>query len=529
MALDKLFRTTVFKISLAYLVISAIGAGIVLGSIGENIRTLLDEQIAQTVDADIAGLSEQYAQGGIRRLIDSIEKRARRPGAGLYLVTTFAGEPIAGNIIGLPPDLLNHPGLVETVYQASGGGPEKRRALARIFALPGGFRLLVGQDLEEGESLRHILGGALLTSLFWLVIIGTLGGLWVARRVLNRVDAINAKARRIVAGDLTGRLPLAGTGDELDRLVQNFNAMLDRIAELMAGLKEVSDNIAHDLKTPLTRLRSRAEQALRFAKSPEDYRGALEKVLEESDRLIQIFDALLMIARAEAGSGREGMSDFDAASVARDIGELYEPVAEEGGVALRISVEPDLILHGSRELVSQAVANLVDNALKYGGQENADGSADALAQEPNAGLPALAAKTVDLAARRRGDRVEISVADRGPGIPAQDRARVLDRFVRLENSRSRPGSGLGLSLAAAVARLHNGHLQIEDNAPGLRVVLSFPARPVSRAPMLLPPPERAPGAQEADRRLELSQSRNVESLPHQSHDDSVPPQPDAAT
>ena len=527
MALGKLFRTTVFKISLAYLVISAIGAGIVLGSIGENIRTLLDEQIAQTVDADIAGLSEQYAQGGIRRLIDSIEKRARRPGAGLYLVTTFAGEPIAGNIIGLPPDLLNHPGLVETIYQASGGGLEKRRALARIFALPGGFRLLVGQDLEEGESVRHILGGALLTSLFWLVVIGTLGGLWVARRVLNRVDAINAKARRIVAGDLSGRLPLAGTGDELDRLVQNFNAMLDRIAELMAGLKEVSDNIAHDLKTPLTRLRSRAEQALRFAKSPEDYRGALEKVLEESDRLIQIFDALLMIARAEAGTGREGMSDFDAASVARDVGELYEPVAEEGGVALKISVEPDLILHGSRELVSQAVANLVDNALKYGGQENADGSG-ALAQEPKAGLPAIAAKTVDLAARRRGDRVEISVADRGPGIPAQDRARVLDRFVRLENSRSRPGSGLGLSLAAAVARLHNGNLQIEDNAPGLRVVLLFPAQLASRAPMQLPAPERAPAAQEADRRPELTQSRNVESLPHQSHDDSVPPQPDAA-
>ena len=262
-------------------------------------------------------------------------RAARAP--GLYLVTTPAGEPIAGNIASLPPDILTHPGLVEMAYQPPGDTGGKHRALARIFVLDGGFRLLVGHDLEEGERLRAILGDALLTSLVWLVVIGTLGGLWVARRVLNRVDAINANARAIVAGDLSGRLLLAGTGDELDRLVQNFNAMLERISILMAGLKEVSDNIAHDLKTPLTRLRGGVEQALRTAKSPEDYRGALEKALEESDRLIQIFDALLSIARAEAGAGREGMIDFDAGSVARDVGELYEPVAEERGVALSIS------------------------------------------------------------------------------------------------------------------------------------------------------------------------------------------------
>jgi signal transduction histidine kinase len=480
MALAKLFRTTVFKISLAYLVISAIGAGLVLGSVGGNMKTLIDEQIAQTVDADIAGLSEQYAQGGINRLVDSIENRTRRPGADLYLVTTFAGEPIAGNIASLPPGVLTRLGLIETLYQPAAGAPEKhRRALARIFALPGGFRLLVGHDLEEGESLRHILGGALLTSLFWLVIIGTLGGLWVARRVLNRVDAINANARTIVAGDLTGRLPLAGTGDELDRLVQNLNAMLERITVLMAGLKEVSDNIAHDLKTPLTRLRSRAEQALTFGKTSEDYRGALEKVIEESDRLIQIFDALLNIARAEAGAGREGMIDFDAATVTRDVGELYEPAAEERGFSLRISAEPNLPLHGSRELVGQAVANLVDNALKYGGidaggatEQLPDGAAETVNKIPD--------RSVELSARRRGATIEISVADRGPGIDEKDRLRVLDRFVRLENSRSRQGSGLGLSLAAAVARLHNGKLRIEDNAPGLRVVIALPAAPFSR-------------------------------------------------
>ncbi|MEJ0095553.1 MAG: ATP-binding protein [Methylocella sp.] len=474
-ALAKLFRTTVFKVSLAYLVISAIGAGMVLSSVGDNVKMLIDQQIGQTVDADIAGLSEQYSQGGIRHLVQSIKNRAQRPGADLYLLTTPAGEPIAGNIANLPEGVLNHPGLVETTYQPAGDAAAKdRRALARIFALPGGFRLVVGHDLEEGESLRQILGGALLKSLFWLVVIGTLGGLWVAQRVLKRVDAINANARTIVAGDLSGRLPLAGTGDELDRLVQNLNAMLERISELMAGLKQVSDNIAHDLKTPLTRLRGRAEQALQFAKTPEEYRCALEKVIEESDRLIQIFDALLNIARAEAGAGREGMTDFDAGSVTRDVGELYEPAAEERGFSLNINVEPDLIIHGSRELVGQALSNLVDNALKYGGE------ADEQKPQPATGDSKIWGKSVDLSARRCGPAIEIMVADHGPGIPVEDRARVLDRFVRLENSRSRPGSGLGLSLAAAVAHLHNGDLRIEDNAPGLRVVLKLPATPLSR-------------------------------------------------
>ncbi len=470
-ALGKLFRTTAFKISLAYLIITSIGAVLVLFSVGWNVKGLVEQQITQTVDADIVGLSEQYAEGGITRLVDIIEQRVKQPSAGLYLVTTHAGEPIVGNVSALPPGALDRTGVVETTYKVKG---RSRRALARVFALSGGFRLLVGHDLAEGDTLRPILWNALLTSLIWLTVIGTIGGLLLARRVLHRVDTINADARRIVEGDLSGRLPLAGTGDELDRLVVNLNAMLERIAELMAGLKEVSDNVAHDLKTPLTRMRSRAEQTLRLGKSVEDHREALEKVIDDADQMIRIFDALLMIARAEAGAGREGMVDFDAAAVVSDVGELYEPVAESRCIAFEGAVDSNLFVHGSRELIGQALANLVDNALKYG-----VGDEDAPADK----------RRIRLSAERRGGWIDIAVADHGEGIAPEDRARITDRFVRLENSRSRPGSGLGLSLVAAVARLHNGELRIEDNAPGLRFVMALPA--LRLGPTLLAPSRMA--------------------------------------
>jgi signal transduction histidine kinase len=474
--LGKLFRTTAFKISLAYLVIFAIGAGLVLSRVGWHVKELIDEQIKQTIDTDITGLAEQYAQGGIQQLAGVIERRVKQPGAGLYLVTTYAGEPIAGNISSLPAGVLSHAGTVETNYQRPGDVSASHRAFARIFILPDGFRLLVGHDIEEEEGLRQILSGALITSLFWLTIIGTLGGLLVAQRVLHRVDSINAGARRIVAGDLSGRLPVTGSGDELDRLVLNLNSMLDRICELMAGLKEVSDNIAHDLRTPLTRLRNGAEQALRSASTKEENQLALEKVIEESDNMIRIFDALLMIARAEAGAAPEGTVTFDAASVVEDVGELYEPLAEDRGVELKVVSEPKLLIAGSRELIGQAVANLIDNALKYGCPSNVLRDGKCVVPE------------IEVTAIRQGEKIHIAVADRGPGIGIADRARVLDRFVRLENSRSRPGSGLGLSLAAAVARLHNGTLRVEDHEPGLKVVIELPA---AVQPAVLPTPAPA--------------------------------------
>jgi len=459
-ALGKLLRTTAFQLTLVYLVIFIVFAASLLGYFALNTRRLITEQITTTVDSEISGLREQYNQGGIRRLVIVVDLRSRRPGSSLYLVTTATGEGLAGNVGSLEPGVLDHPGWLETNYRRL-EAPEgsDHRALVEVVQLPGGFRLLVGRDLEERERLFGIIANAGQWSLALVIVLGLAGGFFVSRRVLNRIEAMTETAQTIMAGDLAGRLPVAGTGDELDRLAEHLNAMLERIEALMGGLKEVSDNIAHDLKTPLTRLRNRCEQALRGSAGVDDYRAALEATIAESDDLIRTFDALLMIARAESGQARDNMTEFDAAEIARDVGELYEPLADEKGIALTIDAPAAAPVRGNRELVSQALANLIDNAIKYAG--------------PNGKLNGAPAEIV-VKAGDDGERIALSVADRGPGIAEADRGRVVERFVRLEQSRSEPGSGLGLSLAAAVARLHGGELKLEDNHPGLRSTIALP-------------------------------------------------------
>jgi signal transduction histidine kinase len=465
-AFGKLFRTTTFKLTLVYLTVFAMFAAFLLGYFALNTRRLVTEQITETVDAEITGLSEQYRLGGIRRLVIVVDSRARRPGSSLYLVTTFTGEALAGNVTALQPGILDKPGWTETAYKRldEAEPPEHpdHNAFVRVYELPGGFRLLVGRDLDERERLYHIILGAGRWSVAIVLVLGLAGGLFVTRRVLRRVDAMTETTRTIMAGDLGERLPVTGTGDELDRLAENLNVMLERIEALMRGLKEVSDNIAHDLKTPLTRLRNRTEEALRTAKSAPEYRAALEANIEDSDSLIGTFNALLMIARAESGQARDDMKEFDAAEIANDIGELYEPLAEKQGISLKVEADTAAPVNGNRELVSQALANLVDNAIKY-------------AEPENGGYPANGASPeIIVRALSEGDRILLTVSDSGPGIPEADRPRAVERFVRLEQSRSKPGSGLGLSLASAVARLHGGELTLEDNHPGLKSIIALP-------------------------------------------------------
>ena len=460
-ALGKLSNTTAFKLTLVYLTVFAMFAAFLLGYFAWNTRRLITEQITRTVDAEITGLSEQYSQGGIRRLVFVIDARARRPGSSLYLVATFSGDGLAGNVGLLGEGVLEHTGWTETVYRRldDAEGTE-HHALVRVFELPSGFRLLVGRDLEERERLYEIILAAGQWSIALVIVLGLAGGFFVARRVLHRIDAMTETSRTIMAGDLSGRLPTAGSEDELDRLAVNLNVMLERIEALMRGFKEVSDNIAHDLKTPLTRLRNRAEEALRSGRDKTDYRAALESTIEESDELIRTFNALLMIAHAESGQASTPMIEFDAADIVRGVGELYDPLADEKGLKLKIETGATLPARGNRELVTQALANLVDNAIKYARPHAAD---------MNDMLP-----DVVVSASGEGDRIHLSVSDHGPGVPAGDRERVVQRFVRLEQSRSEPGSGLGLSLASAVAHLHGGELRLEDNGPGLKATLDLP-------------------------------------------------------
>jgi signal transduction histidine kinase len=455
---QKLFRTTAFKLSLAYLAIFALCAFLALGYVAWNARAVLDDQIVSTIDAEINGLSEQYNVGGLRRLITVVERRSREPGASLYLVTTAGGDHVVGNVGYVPAAVLATPGQSETRYGRNDSDAEAHRAIVRVFTLPGGFRLLVGRDTEERDRLRAVIGRAFVTSLAAVVLLGVIGGWLAASRVLRRVDAMTQTTRAIMAGDLDGRLHVAGNGDELDRLASSLNQMLERIAELMRGMREVSDNIAHDLKTPLTRLRNRADEALRRASTPDELRAALEAVIEEGDGLIRVFNALLMIARLEAGSAREILMPLDIGLAVRGVGELYEAVAEDQGLVLDVRAEDGLIIAGNRELIGQALANLIDNALKYGAASEGKEA------------------RVALEAWRAGDSVRLAVSDHGPGIPEAERAHVLDRFVRLEEARSRPGFGLGLSLVNAVVRLHQGTLHLSDNAPGLRVEIAFPAQ-----------------------------------------------------
>ncbi|MBV9565302.1 MAG: HAMP domain-containing protein [Bradyrhizobium sp.] len=464
-AFGKLIRTTAFRLTLVYLFLFALFAASLLGYFAWNTRRLITEQITTTVTAEVGELSDIFERRGLRILFPTVQNRALRPGANLYLVTTPSGQMVAGNVGALMPGVMGSMGWSETAYRRlEEQDNATHRALVYVTQLGGGFRLLIGRDLEERRRLFGIVAQAAQWSILVVVVLGIGGGIFVARRVLTRIDAMTGTTQRIMAGDLSGRLPVGRSGDELDRLAENLNAMLERIEALMAGLKEVSDNIAHDLKTPLTRLRNRAEEALAKSSCESGYRAALERTIEESDGLIRTFNALLMIARAESGQARGNMDDFDAADVASGIHELYEPLAEEDGMTLRLKTTP-APLRGNRELIGQALANLVENAIKYG--------KPAAQQTP---VISLEARQILIEARREGDQVLLSVTDHGPGIPEGERKHAMERFVRLDSSRSQPGSGLGLSLASAVATLHGGELRLGDARPGLVATLTIPAR-----------------------------------------------------
>ncbi|AHA99785.1 MULTISPECIES: sensor histidine kinase [Brucella] len=454
-----LMRTTAARLSALYLLLFAVGAVALVFYMTNLSASILAGQTQQALGEEVASIGKSYARGGIPQLVRTIDYRSRQPGAYLYLVADPTGRILAGNVESVEPGVLNTDGIIERAFTYRRYGEQapqmEHRAIAVVIALPNGMRLLVGRDLGEPERFRDLIRNSLVLALGIMGVGALLIWLFVGRRALKRIDDVSRASQRIMDGDLTGRLPVNGSGDEFDRLSGNLNVMLARILELNEGLKQVSDNIAHDLKTPLTRLRNRAEEALGGEKVEPEYRAALEDIIGESDQLIRTFNAILMISRLEAGYSSENLDDMPVAPIMRDVAEMYEPVAEDAGVTLTLGALDDVALHINRELVGQTVSNLVDNAIKYAGGEERTA-------------------TVTLLMEKDAQWVRIVVADNGPGIPADKRDHATERFVRLEESRTQPGSGLGLSLAKAVMKLHGGALRLEDNGPGLRAVLEFP-------------------------------------------------------
>ena len=463
--LKALMRMTAVRLSALYFLLFAICAVVLVVYVTGTASSLLESQSRNAISEEIAELSQIYQSSGIIGLVRTIDRRARQPGASLYLATDATGRIIAGNVESLQAGVLDDEGFTPQAFGYERFTTDAREryhiAIADVVALPNGMRILVGRDQTEQVRFRSIVQSALILALALMGAAAVLAWFFIGRRALQRLDRMSASSARILSGDLTQRLPVTGAGDEFDRLSENLNILLARVALLQEGLQQVSDNIAHDLKTPLTRLRNHAEEALAGPADAATTRSALEGMIGEADQMIRTFDALLMISRVEAGSHAVLKGEVDVAAIVADLADLYEPLAEEAGAALVVEAPASLKVLASRELIAQAISNLVDNALKYAG---------------GTGHPARIA--VSLGADER--RWWLSVEDNGPGIPADMHGRVLERFFRLDQSRSMPGSGLGLSLVQAIAQVHDGQLRLEDAAPGLRVLLEFPREDTTR-------------------------------------------------
>jgi signal transduction histidine kinase len=456
-AARRLVRTHAFRLAGLYFLVFALSVIGVLLFVYWTSADFVERQTEATLNAEVTGLAEQYAQRGLSGLVQIVAARSAgdRGDGMLYLVTTRNGQPLAGNISGWPLGAAVTPGSLSFQIEVPvKGRSETHPAIGILFAIPGGYRLLVGRDVSDAAAFRDRIQATLLWSGLVALGIGLLGGTIMSRNMLRRVEQVNRTAERVIAGNLSQRVPRRGSGDEFDQLAANLNGMLDQIERLMTAMREVTDNVAHDLKTPLARLRARLELAILGPEDAAAQGEAIRAAIDEADRLLATFNALLSIAEAEAGAGRPAGEILDLGEIARAAVELYEPVAEEKDFTLRLASEPRTMIRGDRHLLSQAVANLLDNALKYGG-----GGA------------------IGVVVRNDGDTAAIEIADHGPGIPEADREAVFDRFVRLERSRSTPGNGLGLSLVRAVARRHEASVTLADNHPGLKVRIEFPACP----------------------------------------------------
>jgi signal transduction histidine kinase len=458
-----LYRHTAVRLSAIYLLLFSACAAVLVLYVTSISDGQLQTRMKESISEEVNQLEDIYTEGGVASLLRVLERRSHQPGANLYVIAGPSGEILAGNVAGLQAGVLNEEGWTDKpfLYNRFGETAKKDRhqAIAHVIRFENGLRVLVGRDVGEPENARLLVRKALMLALGVMGVGALVIWFAIGRNALKRIDRTSLAAQKIMAGDLSQRLPETGSGDEFDRLAGSLNVMLARMERLNEGLRQVSDNIAHDLKTPLTRLRNKAESALAKAEDADDYRLALEEVIGDTDQLIRTFNALLMISRVEAGSAAAEMSVVNLSEVAEEFGELYEPVAEDAGFILRRDVAPGVVVRGNRELIGQAISNLIDNAMKYG--DNPD------------------APEITLSVASSADGVRVTVADRGQGVPEDKYGDVVKRFFRLDESRSKPGTGLGLALTVAVMELHGGRVELSPTEagkehPGLSVTMVFP-------------------------------------------------------
>lgn len=451
--LSRLLKTSTFRLALLYTTLFAGSVGALFAFVFFNTSVFAERQIEAAIEAEVQSFQDTFRREGLGGLSRAINRRID-PNVrtdGIYLLVDVMGRRIAGNLTSWPrnteaDDLWINFSIVD--MESADSSTADVRALQ--FLVPGGFELLVGRDVRDVRDFRGQLLRSLNIGLAFTVALGVIGGFLFSRTIMGRVERITQTCRKIMRGDLSQRIVGAGQTDELSRLSESVNDMLDQIERLMTGLREVSDNIAHDLRTPLNRLRSHLETALSDAESGAE-KEKLEAAITEADSLLVTFAALLRIARAEASLDRS-FEKIDLAVIVEDVTDLYLPLAEDRDIRFDVLNDVDAHVHGNTSLIAQAVANLVDNAIKF---------------TPQGGAVAISVTKED-------GCWAVSIADSGPGIPPEYHEKVLGRLFRLDQSRSTPGSGLGLSLVAAVAKSHNLGLKLSDNAPGLKVSLVFP-------------------------------------------------------
>ena len=451
----RFLNSSTFRLALLYMLLFSSSVLMLLGFIYWSTVSYISAQTDETIDIEIVDLTERYRNAGLPALMQLLTERlSRRPGgASVYLLTNKDLEPLIGNLDRWPLGAAIKEGWLEFSLENAGEtNMALHRARARLFRLSGGFMLLVGRDIHDLEVTKR----RIITTLMWgvgiMLVLGGGGSVMMGRSTLRRIEAINHVSREIMSGDLSRRVPSRNTNDDFDLLADNLNAMLDQIEALMESVRRVSDNIAHDLRTPLARLRNHLEELLLDTDSSDAKHAAVEQALEEADGLLNTFNALLRIARIESHDIRDSFSRVDIGELIRDVAELYEPLAENKNLRFETDIGATVLFNADRDLLFQAFANLVDNAIKY--------------------TPDHGRIRFSLLADDSGARLELS--DSGPGIPADQRDKVLQRFFRLEQSRTTPGNGLGMSLVQAVMQLHQLNMVLEDNRPGLKVVINFP-------------------------------------------------------